>query len=95
MCATWTKGKSHLYLHPQDFSGEVLKNEIKAVAEAIEKRNSFYLRWVELYDTVYDISDDEYENYLKTKDDEIRKALFYKCATTRTSKYFNAFDKGE
>lgn len=46
-CATWTKGKSNLYLHPQNFSGEVLKNDIKSIAEAIEKRDTFYLRFVE------------------------------------------------
>ncbi len=66
-CATWTKGKQHLYLHPQDFSGEVLKNEVKQIAEAVERNNSFYLRWVDLYETVYDISDNDYEYYLDGK----------------------------
>lgn len=46
VCATYTKGKSHLYMHPQNYSGEVLKNEIKSVAEAIEKAETFSLRWV-------------------------------------------------
>ncbi len=41
-CSTWTNGKSHLYLHPQDFSGEVLKNEVKQIAEALEKNTSFF-----------------------------------------------------
>lgn len=91
-CAIWIKGKSHLYLHPQNFSGEVLKNDIKSVAEAIEKRNTFYLRWVDLYDTVYDISDAEYDKYLETKVLDIRKALFEECCTTRTSKFYYAFD---
>ena len=55
-CVTWHKGKQHLYLHPQDFSGEVLKNEVKQIAETLEKRNTFYLRWVDLYETVYSIA---------------------------------------
>lgn len=92
VCATYTKGKSHLYMHPQDYSGEVLKNEIKSVAEAIEKAKTFSLRWVELYDTVYDITDYEYEEYLQGRDKEIRKSLFETCVTTRKSKYFYAFD---
>lgn len=92
VCATYTKGKSHLYMHPQDYSGEVLKNEIKSVAEAIEKAKTFSLRWVELYDTIYDITDDEYEEYLQGRDKEIRKSLFETCVTTRKSKYFYAFD---
>ncbi len=91
-CATWTKGKQHLYLHPQDFSGEVLKNEVKQIAEALEKNNSFYLRWVDLYDTVYDISDSDYEKYLDGKKEEIRKKLFENSATTRTTKYYAVFD---
>ena len=91
-CATWTKGKQHLYLHPQNFSGEVLKNEIKQIAEALEKRNTFYLRWVDLYETVYDITGEEYESALSQKDEEIKKAILENCKTTRTSKYYYACD---
>ena len=79
-------------MHPQDYSGEVLKNEIKSIAEAIEKAKTFSLRWVELYDTVYDITDEEYEEYLTSKEKEIRKSLFETCVTTRKTKYFYAFD---
>lgn len=91
-CSTWTNGKSHLYLHPQDFSGEVLKNEVKQIAEALEKNNTFYLEWVDLYKTVYEISDSDYEKYLDGKKGEIRKKLFENSATTRTTKYYYAFD---
>lgn len=87
-CTTWYKGKQHLYLHPQDFSGEVLKNEVKQIAEALEKRNTFYLRWVDLYETVYDMTDQEYESALSCKDGEIRKAILENCKTTRTSKFY-------
>lgn len=85
-------GKSRLYLHPQSFSGEVLKNDIKAIAEALQKHNTFRLRWVDLYETVYDISDSEYEGYLNSKDEEIRRVLFEKCGTTRTNKFYYVFD---
>lgn len=86
-CATWNKGKQHLYLHPQNFSGEVLKNEIKQIAEALEKRNTFYLRWVDLYETVYDMTDQEYESALSQKDEEIKKAILENCKTTRINKF--------
>ena len=92
VCSTYTKGKSNLYMHPQNYSGEVLKSEIKSVAEALEKAKTFSLRWVDLYDTVYDITDDEYEEYLKGKDKELRRCLFDMCGTTRKNKYFYAFD---
>lgn len=91
-CEYIHKGKQQLYLHPQDFSGEILKNEARQIAEALEKHNTFCLRWVDLYDTVYDISDNDYEEYLNGKDADIRKALFEACQTTRTNKYYYCFD---
>lgn len=91
-CATWYKGKQHLYLHPQNFSGEVLKSEVKQIAEALEKRNTFYLIWVDLYETVYDMTDQEYEEILSQKDEDIKKTLLKNSKTTRTSKYYYAFD---
>lgn len=84
--------QAYLYAHPQDISGVIRKNDVKRVAEAIDsmKLSSIYL--VDLYETVYVISDSEYEKYLNRKRDEIRKELFAKAATTRTTKYYNAFD---
>lgn len=88
--ATWVKGKAHLYMHPQAFSGVVFKNEIKIIAEALEKGKAFSLRWVDLYDTVYDITDEEYEQYLSSRDGEIRKMLFAKCRTKKSNIYHYA-----
>ena len=48
--------------------------------------------WVDLYETVYVISDDEYAEYLNGKKEEIRRVLFEESATTRTTKYYNIFD---
>lgn len=83
---------SYLYTHPQQISGVILKNDVKKVAEAIENMKLSSVRWVDLYETVYVISDDEYEKYLNTKKDEIRKELFKKSSTKRTTKYYVAFD---
>lgn len=91
-CVYIKKGKQHLYLHPQNFSGEVLKNEVKQIAEALQRHNTFYLRWIDLYDTVYDISDSEYEEYLISKEAEIRKTLFDNFTTTRANKFYYVFD---
>ena len=82
-CATWHNGKSHLYLHPNDFSGEVLKKEVKTVAEALQKRVAFSLQWVDVYDTVYDIPGETYKKYLQSKEKEIRRLLFESCKTRR------------
>ena len=87
-CQTWHKGKSNLYLHPQNFSGEVLKNEVKTIAEALGNNNSFKLRWVDLYGTVYDITDEEYEAVLSKKDEEIRNAALEQCRTKRKTQFY-------
>jgi hypothetical protein len=80
------------YAHPQNISGVVLKNDVQKIAEAVSNMELSSIRWVDLYETVYVISDSEYEEYLNGKKDIIRKELFEKSATTRTTKYYSAFD---
>ena len=83
---------AYLYAHPQQISGVILKNDVKRIAEAISNMKLSSIRWVDLHETVYVISDNEYQEYLDGRKDEIRKALFEKSATTRTTKYYVAFD---
>lgn len=83
---------AYLYAHPQNISGVIRKNDVKRIAEAISNMELSSICWVDLYETVYVISDNEYEEYLNGKRDEIRKELFVKSATTRITKYYNAFD---
>jgi hypothetical protein len=83
---------AYLYAHPQQISGVILKNDVKKIAEAINNMELSSIRWVDLRETVYVISDSEYEEYLNKRKEEIRKALFEKAATTRTTKYYSAFD---
>lgn len=91
-CMTAHNAKQHLYLHPQSFSGEVLKNDIVKIIEVLENKKTFKLNRVDLYDTVYDITDQEYEQYLTTRDEEIRTAIFNVCQTKRTNKYYYVTD---
>ena len=83
---------AYLYAHPQQISGVILKNDVKKIAEAISNMELSSIRWVDLHETVYVISDDEYKKYLDGRKEEIRKALFEKSATTRANKYCAAFD---
>lgn len=83
---------AYLYAHPQNISGVIRKNDVKRIAEAISKMELSSIWSVDLYETVYVISDNEYEEYLNGKKEEIRKALFEESVTTRTTKYYNAFD---
>ena len=75
-------------MHPQNFSGEILKNEVKTIAETLENAKSFKLRWVDLYDTVYDISDEEYEEILISKDEEIKNIVLAQCKTGRKNRFY-------
>ena len=83
---------AYLYAHPQSISGVILKNDVKRIAEAISKMELSSICCVDLYETFHVISDNEYEEYLNGKRDEIRKVLFEESATTRTTKYYNIFD---
>ena len=91
-CMEIQKGKQSLYLHPQDFSGEVLKNEVKQIAEALKQHETFKLNWVDIYKTVYDITDDEYNSYLDGRKEDIKKLLFERCQTNRTNQYVHVYD---
>lgn len=86
------KGKSHLYIHPQNISGEMLKKEVRQLAEAFENNQTFYLRWVDIYDTVFDITDEEYNTYLETKKEEIINLVLKSSVTKRTNKYFYIYN---
>lgn len=71
--------RAYLYPHPQQISGVILKNDVRKVAEAIECMSLSSIRWVDLYDTVYVLSDEAYEKYLMFKDEALKKDLFDVC----------------
>lgn len=77
------KGKARLYLHPQDVSGIVLKKDVKAIAEALKDNKYFTIRWVDLYEDVYDMTDERYTAYLETQKDKIKGLLLTTCKTKR------------
>lgn len=94
-CMETSKGKASLYLHPQDFSGIVLKREVKEIAEALENNATFTIRWVDIYETVFDITDEEYAEYLAKKTKETWTLLFENCKTPRRNKYFYRYSIAE
>lgn len=78
---------AYLHIHPQNICGVVKKNDIGAIAEAIDNLSCCNVRWVDVYHTVYVITDEEYAEYLETKADVVRKELFSRAKTTRKNKY--------
>ena len=67
--------RAYLYAHPHQISGVIKKNDVKKVAEAIAGMKLSTMRWVDIRETVYVISDEEYEVYLCSRDEEIRNEL--------------------
>ena len=91
-CMTYRKGKSSLYLHPQDFSGAVRKTEVKAITEALRRHRTFALECVDLYETLYDMTDEAYYAYLDTQIERIRAEILKSSVTTRRNKYYRDYD---
>lgn len=91
-CATVSKDKSHLYLHPQDFSGDVLKSEVVSIAETLSCAESFSIQCVDLYETVYDMTDAEYIRYLDGQEERIRAEVLKASVTTRRSRFYRDYD---
>lgn len=76
-----------LYLHPQAFSGTIKKNDIKGIAEALRQHESFSLECVDLYKTLYDISDDAYLEYMKSRRKDIEDYIFESAKTHRRTHF--------
>ena len=91
-CPEATRGKANLYLHPQDFSGEMMKRDVKTLAEALENHETFHLEWVDLYQTVYDMTDEEYLVYLHSQDEKIRTEILSASKTARRYSFFREYD---
>jgi hypothetical protein len=84
--------QAYLYVHPQNISGVIRKNDVKKVTEAFVNMENVSVRWVDLYATVYVMTDAEYNEYLTTKKADVRKMLFEHLKTTRTNKYISQYD---
>jgi hypothetical protein len=66
-CPEAVKEKNRLYLHPMDASGEVQEDLIPEVEKILSKGTTFKFRNTDVYETLLDMSDDEYQQYLESK----------------------------
>lgn len=86
---TVTNGHANLYLHPQDFSGVVMKKDVRSIAEALSEASLFSLRWVDVYETLYDWTDDQYVAFLNRHVREIRRRILKDAVTKRRSLFYD------
>jgi hypothetical protein len=66
-CPEAVKEKNRLYLHPMDASGEVQEDLIPEVENILSKGTTFKFKNTDIYETLLDMSDDEYQQYLESK----------------------------
>jgi hypothetical protein len=66
-CNEVTKDKQKLYLHPQSFSGVVLEENIEYIKNLLINNSMFKFEHTDVYEDVFDLSDNEYINILKSK----------------------------
>ena len=87
---TAVKDKQALYLHPMEFSGVILAEEIPAIRNMLAAARNFQLRNIGRFGTYQDLSDEDYIAYLDSRKTEIiddilrhyktrRRDLFYTC----------------
>lgn len=87
-CPTVHRNKESLYLHPQSFSGVILKNSIKEIYERINNADTFKLYAVDVYETYYDICDEVHLNALAQKKIQIRNDLLKAFVTKRKNLFY-------
>ena len=86
---TATKGRSSLYLHPQDFSGVCENSEREALFDAFQKANSFLCNTVDVYAEIHDMSDEQLAELLRSKKDVIESELLEVFSTKRSNLYIS------
>ena len=82
-CPEVIKDKQTLYLHPQHFSGAILEENISHIEKLLSSSTLFKFKKTDIYEDVFDLSDDEYIELLKSKQDEIEKDILEAFKTKR------------
>lgn len=82
-CPDAAKGKSKLYLHPMDVSGAIDEALIDEVKQILDKGRTFTCYHVDVYEEVYDWTDEEYTVWLDERKESIKKDLLDMFRTKR------------
>lgn len=77
----------HLYIHPQNISGTVSKNSVKLIAEALNACDGISVRWVDVYEDVSPMTEEDFRTLLEGKRGEIETALLEQFKTKRRNLY--------
>lgn len=87
-CPTMKLGDSSLYLHPQDFSGEIELAEFERIKAAFEQHTGlFTLYHVDVYSFLEDITESELLSRLAYYKSDIQQAFLSVLQTTRKTQF--------
>lgn len=86
-CPTVSKGKQSLYLHPQSFSGIVATDNIETIEQLLSQAETFKHYNTDIYEQIYNLSDEEYQTYFESKAEEIKQDILSALTTKRKNLY--------
>jgi hypothetical protein len=86
-CPEAWKGKNNLYLHPMNASGVVQEDLIPEVEKILSTGKTFEHYHTDVYDIIYDMTDEEYTDRLNCQKDDIRRDLLEAFKTKRCNLY--------
>lgn len=89
-CNEVCKDKQKLYLHPQQISGIVDESQIKDIENILKGSDVFTLAKTDVYEEVFDLSDEEYLGVLESKREEIKKDLLVAFQTKRRNLFITS-----
>lgn len=87
ICDAAVNGKQELYLHPMEFSGVILAEEVPAIETALQAAKTFRLREIRRFAQYEDMSDEAYAAYLDAHRDEMVNAILTAYQTKRRNLY--------
>ncbi|MCL1884455.1 MAG: hypothetical protein FWF81_12000 [Defluviitaleaceae bacterium] len=82
-----TKGRSNLYLHPQNFSGVCENAEREKLFEAFKNAATFRCSKVDVYEEIHDMSDAQLIALMESKKEIIETELLEEFTTKRRNLY--------
>lgn len=86
-CDSVVKDKQELYLHPQEVTGVILEENISYIENLLSNSKVFSFNKTDIYDTIFDITDEEYLTILEAKKSEIENDLLEIYKTKRSNLY--------
>ena len=88
-CPTVQNRNSYLYLHPMEATGPVEDSLREKVMTILHKGNTFTLRDIDVYEEVFDVSNNDYYDYLDANAFEIMDNLKLGFTTKRKDQYIS------